>query len=125
MILRFLFRISHLYFIMVLSTKTTCTCKIPQTYLIILLDVTGNPLFCVAARIKQNGVVEKSIRECRDHLPALCVEVLKTSTDAPSKTFSTLSDLPDKDGVSGNCELTILCDVCFFYCNTINMCLLI
>lgn len=41
--------------------------------------------------MKRNGDVERIIRGCRDRLPALCVEVQKTLTDANPKTSSTLS----------------------------------
>ncbi|XP_063399332.1 uncharacterized protein LOC134683953 [Mytilus trossulus] len=56
-----------------------------------MIDVTENPFFCVAARIKPNGDVERIIRRCRNRLSALCVSVRKTSTDASSNTSSTLS----------------------------------
>lgn len=41
--------------------------------------------------MKQNGDVERIIRRCRDRLPALCVGVQRTLTDANPKTSSTLS----------------------------------
>ncbi|XP_063400071.1 uncharacterized protein LOC134684696 [Mytilus trossulus] len=56
-----------------------------------ILDGAGYPEFCVAARIQQNGDVERSIHRCSDLLPALCVTSRKTSTNAPSKPSSTLS----------------------------------
>ncbi|CAC5402743.1 unnamed protein product [Mytilus coruscus] len=54
-------------------------------------DVAEHPEFCVAAKIKKNGDVERFIHSCRDKLPGICIDVRNTSTDALSKTSSTLS----------------------------------
>ncbi|XP_052067422.1 uncharacterized protein LOC127706777 [Mytilus californianus] len=54
-------------------------------------EYTKRPYFCVAAKIKQNGVVETILRKCRDKLPGLCTGIRKASSGASSVTSSTLS----------------------------------
>ncbi|CAC5413503.1 unnamed protein product [Mytilus coruscus] len=57
----------------------------------ISLEYTEQHYVCVAAQIKQNGVVEKILRRCRDKLPGLCTGIRKALSKASSVTSSTMS----------------------------------